>query len=65
MHIKLKMGMCIPGRHSVLLFIFALTLSCALGELESWEDYPVILTVEYDKAIFLTPDTGCHVVEDR
>lgn len=49
------------------------TLACLLvfsssgvrGELENWEDYPVILTVDYDKAIFLTPETGCYIVEDR
>lgn len=46
-------------------FVCVLILPVSHGELDSWEDYPVILTMEYDKAIFLTPDSGCHVVEDR
>ncbi|CAL8115676.1 unnamed protein product [Orchesella dallaii] len=45
--------------------VSAFLVTCAHGELDNWEDYPVILTMEYDKAIFLTPETGCYVVEDK
>lgn len=48
---------------SISLVVFSVPL--VISEIENWEEYPVILTMEYDKAIYLTPDTGCRIVEDR
>lgn len=51
-----------PGTLLIYVVLFPLFYN-SFGELDS-DLYPIIINTDGDKAVFILPDLGCHVVDD-
>jgi hypothetical protein len=58
--------MIIMSTKIISFFLLFLLAASSKGELD-FEDvalYPIIINMEADKAVFIVPEVGCHVVGD-
>src|ERR1700743_1782034 len=49
---------------SFCVILFPLLFYTSFGELDDSTLYPIIINTDGDKAVFILPELGCHVVQD-